>query len=312
MIQKLQPALDWEIVVVDNGSVDDTATVVRDFASHAPVELRCIREPEPGLSAARNRGWRETRGEIIAFLDDDCIPDAEWLQSLLDAYETPEVASVGGRLLPLIERTDRDNIDPAWLAVYTFDAGQVRRDIEILTGANMSFRRSTLERIGGFDEGLGRIGECLLAGDENDLCRAIRREEIGSRILYDPGAVARHKLRAENLSDALLIKRDYCGGITNANLDRKESPFRQFNLLLARTARIAIWILRSARRGVTRSPVNALRDRARRHEFVGYAKERIGGIGLACKSCPMQPERQRRLEQSRAARHSERPSPEES
>jgi len=294
--QRVRPELRWEIIVVDNGSTDDTTTVVDDYAHRAPVELRCIREREPGLSGARNRGWRESEGEIVAFLDDDCIPDPVWLQSLADAYDAKEIASVGGRLLPLIDPADREKIDPAWLSVYTFDAGDSRCDIEMLTGANMSFRRRVLERTGGFDEQLGRIGQCLLAGDENDLCRAIRREGVGWRILYQPDAVARHKLRPGNLSDALRIKRDYCGGITNAIMDRKERAGRRIILRLVRMVRRLVVALRGMRPRFLGPAKSPLREIARRQEFVGYARERSGGIELACKDCPMQPERERRLE----------------
>ncbi len=301
--QSVGPALRWEIVVVDNGSVDDTADVVREYAARAPVELRCVLEPEPGLSAARNRGWREARGEIIAFLDDDCLPDPAWLRSLIDAYDAPDVASVGGRLFPLIDPADREKIDPAWLDVYTFDHGDALRDVRIMTGANMSFRRSVLERIDGFDEQLGRIGGCLLAGDESDLCRAILREPGAQRIRYQPDAVARHKLPAAALSDALLTKRNYCGGIANAILDRKERPGRRIALLLGRAARMGVWAARAARRRMLGRATGRLREIARWQEFAGYSKERAGGIGLACRGCPMLPERERRLEVLAARRH---------
>lgn len=301
--QSVGPALRWEIVVVDNGSPDDTARVVREAARRAPVELRWVLEAEPGLSAARNRGWREARGEIIAFIDDDCLPDPAWLRSLIDGYDAPDVAGVGGRLLPGIEPADREAIEPAWLAIYTFDCGELARDVRILSGANMSFRRAVLQRLAGFDEQLGRIGRCLLGGDETDVCRAILREPGAQRIRYHPDAVARHKLSAAALSDALLTKRHYCGGVANAILDRKERPGRRIGSLLGRAARIAVWVARAARRRVLRRATGRLREIARWQEFAGYAKERAGGIGLACRDCPMRPARERRLEVLAAQRH---------
>jgi len=294
--QSVDPAHRWEIVVVDNGSPDDTAAFVRESALRAPVELRWVLEAEPGLSAARNRGWREARGEIIAFIDDDCLPDPAWLQSLIDGYAAPDIAGVGGRLLPRIESVDQQAIDPAWLAIYTFDCGEVARDVWIVSGANMSFRRSVLEGIGGFDEQLGRIGACLLGGDESDLCRAIRCEPGGGRIRYHPDALAWHKLSAAVLSDALLTKRLYCGGVANAVLDRKERPSRRIGALLGRTARIGVWIARAAIRRLLRRTAGQLAEAARWQEFVGYAMERAGGIERACRGCPMRPERERRLE----------------
>jgi len=293
--QVVDPALEWEIVVVDNGSIDNTEDVVRDWAARLPVELRYLNEPVPGLSAARNRGWRAARGEIAAFLDDDCLPEPGWLQAHVGTYDAAEIASVTGRLQPRIDPAEREQIDPAWRSIYSYDRGERRRDVRWLSGANMSFRRTALESIGGFDERLGRMGACLLAGDENHAGNALLGKPGALRIVYQPDAFVTHSLRAEALSDHLLLKRAYCGGITNAIIDARATAGRRMTRHLVRALRILWWSLRALHGRLRGGQESRLRLAARRQEFVGYRRQHSGGIARACGTCPLRPERERRL-----------------
>src|SRR5262245_41854295 len=89
---------DGEALVVDNASTDATPALLADLERrHAPT-LRTVREPELGLSAARNRALAEARGPVVAFLDDDALPCAGWLARLCEPYRDPGVACVGGRI----------------------------------------------------------------------------------------------------------------------------------------------------------------------------------------------------------------------
>ena len=293
--QVVRPEVDWEIVVVDNGSTDATPRVLHEAAARSSVALRTLDVPEPGLAAARNRGWQAASGAIIAFLDDDSIPEPGWLQALLDAYEDPSVAGVVGRLLPRTHGPSLADLDPAWLRIYTFDHGAHPRVVRELTGANMSARRSTLVEIGGLDERLGRIGDCLLAGDDNDLCQSIQNAPGKHRIVYQPTALAHHTLHTAALTPALLIKRTYCGGISNAVLDRKASGAQQLTRFFGRLARIALWSAQALRQRLWKRDGDDLRLTARQQEFVGYARERTGGLARACRGCPLRPQRENHL-----------------
>jgi glycosyltransferase involved in cell wall biosynthesis len=90
LAQSLRPA---EVIVVDNGSRDETAAVAR--AAGATV----LAEPVRGSYRARNRGWRSTDSEIIAFTDGDCVPDPNWLANLMGPFTDPSVAAVGGAIV---------------------------------------------------------------------------------------------------------------------------------------------------------------------------------------------------------------------
>lgn len=100
--------LDWEFLVVDNGSMDNTAEVVASFAGRLPI--RCVRENVPGLSNARNRGVQEARGKYICWTDDDVILDNQWLAAYVDSFNKhPEAVIFGGRVIPVLEEPI-----PAW------------------------------------------------------------------------------------------------------------------------------------------------------------------------------------------------------
>ena len=193
-----------EVLVVDNASTDDTPSVLARL-EHAPSELRVVREPSLGLSAARNRGLAEARGEVAVFLDDDAVPRTGWLSALLAPYDAPAVACVGGRILPGFSETP-----PPWLtprlypALSAFDLGDRPRRLryrpgdEFPYGANISFRVADAQRLGGFSTWVGPRGRRGLVHDETDLC--YRLDLAGAEIRYAPDAVVEHWVLPERLT----------------------------------------------------------------------------------------------------------------
>src|SRR5688572_3945090 len=96
------PDLAWELLVIDNGSGDDTAAVASAFSGRLP--LRHVREPVIGLCAARNRGVAEARGRYLCWADDDVRLDPCWLAAYAEAFARhPDAAIFGGRILPELE-----------------------------------------------------------------------------------------------------------------------------------------------------------------------------------------------------------------
>jgi glycosyltransferase involved in cell wall biosynthesis len=171
-----------ELIVVDSASHGD-ATIAVAKAAGLPV-VRCDR---PGLSRARNAGVRATGAPILAFYDDDCIPEAGWITALEAAFSDETVGFVSGRVLP-------DRRDPVLVSVVVdedprhFDASD---PFPLLgTGANMAFRRSAIEGIGGFDELLGAGARFPAAEEQDAFWRAIREGWTGR---YEPAAVVRHR-----------------------------------------------------------------------------------------------------------------------
>lgn len=216
------PRGGWEVVIVDNGSTDDTPEVAAEVRSRAPELVRVVEEPVVGLSAARNRGVAEARGELIAFLDDDAFPAPQWLVALAAAFENEEaVACAGGPVEPLL-----DGELPVWFTgrflpyLTVWDLGSKVIDLrynEYPRGANISFRASAFERFGGFSPRLGRTGRSLLSCEEIELC--LRLERGGLRTVYVPEARVRHTTPVDRLTPAWMERRFAAQGRSEAIID---------------------------------------------------------------------------------------------
>jgi glycosyltransferase involved in cell wall biosynthesis len=171
---------NFEVIVVNDGSTDRTPEIVSEY----PVRL--ISTENRGLSSARNTGCDAATGEIIAYIDDDAYPDPHWLRYLALEYLRSVVVGVGGPNLP--PPGDGSIAD----CVANSPGGPVHvlltdRVAEHIPGCNMSFRRSALVAVGGFDP------VYRAAGDDVDLCW--RLQEKGGVIGFAPAAVVWHHRR---------------------------------------------------------------------------------------------------------------------
>lgn len=224
---------DFEVVVVDNAPRSAaTAEVVGRLGD---VRVRCVVEPVPGLSTARNTGLREARSEIVAFTDDDVVTDRHWLRAITGGFaRSPRVTCVSG-LVPSGElRTAAQayfdqrvswagslqprvfNIDepPADQPLFPFQVGRFG------TGANFAVKRARIMELGGFDEALG-AGTAAQGGEDLDLF--FRVLAAGDSMATEPSAIVWHRHRSDNA--ALLSQaRGYGLGLgawlTKVGLDR--------------------------------------------------------------------------------------------
>jgi GT2 family glycosyltransferase len=202
---------DYEVIVVDNRPADTPAAELEG--------VRVVREPRPGISAARNRGVAVATGEIIAFTDDDVQVHPGWLSALGSRFaRQPHVSAVTGLVMPLELETQAQIFfeqsgsgQDRGYAPLTFErAGrfQVRRRDQqaareevrslYLTGefgfgANMAFRTAVLQASGGFDEALG-VGTATRGGE--DLAMFVELLTAGHQLGYEPAAIIEHQHRA--------------------------------------------------------------------------------------------------------------------
>jgi glucosyl-dolichyl phosphate glucuronosyltransferase len=199
--QNLDPDL-YEIIVVDNGSEDDTKQVVEEFSS-AP-NLRYMFQPVLGCSPARNMGWQNAQGEIIAYMDDDAIACPEWLAGFIDAFDYygPIVGSMGGKIELIWEVPKPDWLSPKLLgilSVYRYsDKMVVLNKDQWLSICNLAYPKKVLQAAGGLREDLGRKGNILRAGDENYLRQ--QTDEMGLISVYHPDLVVYHHMPASRLT----------------------------------------------------------------------------------------------------------------
>jgi len=171
---------NYEVIVVNDGSTDNSTAILGRFP-----EIRVLRQANLGLSMARNVGLRAARGSIIAYTDDDCFADSNWLTHLVYQFQRSDAAAVGG-----------PNLSPDdgwWAACVAACPGQPMHVLESdqvaehIPGCNMAFRREALEAINGFDPQYRR------AGDDVDVCW--RLQQAGYWIAFAPGAFVWHHRR---------------------------------------------------------------------------------------------------------------------
>jgi glycosyltransferase involved in cell wall biosynthesis len=176
----------WELIIVDNGSVDDTAGFVRDFIATATVPVSYVFEPRPGLGNAHNAGLEIARGEILAFTDDDCYPAQDFLSQIWSCFEDATVGYITGRIM-LHDPTDYPITINHSTTPLTFPARSFLQPGAV-QGANMAFRASVLRDIGGFDP---LFGPGSLFNTE-DLEAAARASALGWKGQYRPEVVVSH------------------------------------------------------------------------------------------------------------------------
>ena len=184
-------AAPLEILVVDQSDGPDSGEMVRRHQSRMP-NLRWVPTPTRGLSRARNLAVRESRGEILAFTDDDCLARRDWIASVARAFSGDEdLAAVTGGSLP----EPSDCADPRILAAATWHPSAPKiytKPVDPSTvggGFNLSVRKSWLDRIGPFDPELGAGGRYRSAEDTDLIHRLLLR---GGRIRYDPEVIVAH------------------------------------------------------------------------------------------------------------------------
>ena len=222
MSKQTMPTSDFEVLVVDNRSTDNTLAICEHYKEQL-VNFRYIYEPVQGLSKARNAGWKATRSSYIAYLDDDAIPCDGWVKSILEVFETvqPKPVGVGGPIYPLWEIPKPDWINSSTETLFTtLDAGNTPRWFgpnECPWGANVVYRRDALERAGGFHEQLGRKGQNLLSGEETLLNVTLTSQ--GERFYYIPQAWVHHWVPKERINPDWLIQRGYWQGRSVALVD---------------------------------------------------------------------------------------------
>ncbi|TAM71140.1 MAG: glycosyltransferase [Microbacteriaceae bacterium] len=212
-----RPAHDV-IVVVDH----NPALKVR-LADALPDVTVLENADRRGLSGARNTGVRAATGDVVAFLDDDAAAAPDWLEQLNGVFDDPDVIAVGGRIEPLWEKSRpahfAEELD--WIVGCTYRGmPKVAAEVRNVIGANMAFRRAVLERVGGFDTAMGRVGTLPVGCEETELCIRASIQLPSSRIVYEPAAVVSHHVPAARGSVHYMLARAWSEGISKARVAR--------------------------------------------------------------------------------------------
>ena len=189
----------YELVVVDNNSTDDTASITRNFILANPgLAVRYYFEENKGLSFARNRGIAEASSPIVNYVDDDAILSSDYLREMLAFFDThPDAAGAGGKIIPKY----KDGAEPEWMSRYLhgfigkIDFGEVvipfSKSMKYPVGCNMAYRKAILEKAGGFNNAL------QFRSDDKYIFYQVKK--YSDKIYFVPGAWLFHNIDAHRL-----------------------------------------------------------------------------------------------------------------
>lgn len=206
VVSQTAPAVEWECVVVNNNSTDSTAEAFARFTSeHQGFNLRMVTEHKQGLSNARNCGIAASVGQYIAIIDDDETLEEGYIESYIEFFDSFPTAMAAGGAVRAVFESGR----PRWMSHYTerMIANTLDLDIAVTlfpknrvpAGGNMAFRREVFDRVGLFNPRLGRNGQSLMGGEENDLFARLRAE--GYPLYFVPNAAIYHYIPAEKTTE---------------------------------------------------------------------------------------------------------------
>ncbi len=233
--QETQGVFTYEVVIVDNGSTDQTRDVVQRLTERFPVPLRYVQEPCAGKPWAVNTGFRHAQGAVFALTDDDVRPTPTWLAGLWSCVMEERADVVAGKILP-----EWTGPRPAWLsdeairpfvfgALGCVDHGDQRLVSSVghpyyCVGGNLALRREVVQELGGLDVRMGR-GE-----DTEYSWRCLR---AGKKLVYEPAAVVFHAIGPERLTTAYFRRWWHARGYYRAY----RLPWRLHNLLMLESPR---------------------------------------------------------------------------
>jgi glycosyltransferase involved in cell wall biosynthesis len=239
LAQQVPPGDDFEVLVVDNGGLTDgTAQVCRDLEPAFQGRLKWIHLSIMGKSRAANAGFKSSRGEIIAFLDDDILPRKEWLSIIHHEFlSDPSLGGISGR----VELFNKEDLP-------TGIRKQTKREIytraadsyDLFIGCNFAVRRAVVEKYGLYDADMGpglRIG----SGEDTDFC--YRLWKAGVKLIYEPSLFVQHDHGRRSAADEKSILR--CYGVARGAVYSKHTLRGDQTLI-----KVFYWETRSLLRGI--------------------------------------------------------------
>jgi len=239
---EIPDSVQVELIVVDNGSIDGTAEMLRQKGFRpANVSFAALTERRPGKASALNRGLACATGDFFLVLDDDVVIDPDLVVRHLEGYSSMPFDALQGRILPGVDSEGRP-ADPLHLQEYNIplvDYGCDYRKIRGLTGTNMSFKREVLAKVGCFDPRLGPGASGF--SEDTEFSRRIRK--AGFTIGYTPHAIVYHELDPRRYGRGYNRMVEYRKGMSRSIYRRDPILFRVIPDLLANCVRYGFYNL---------------------------------------------------------------------
>jgi glycosyltransferase involved in cell wall biosynthesis len=208
--QQVASEVNWQVLVVDNNCTDETVAVVeRHIQSGKIPGLRIISEPKQGLTYARLCGVNNTTGDWIAFVDDDCLLQEDWVtQATQFATIHPDCGAFGGKVI-----LDWESPPPVFVPKYGYsfaqqEHGEQPKQVSCLVGAGIVIRRSALRNIGWINKQFmtDRVGKKLISGGDVELALRLASQY---ELWYNPECKLIHTIPSKRISTKYLMKINY-------------------------------------------------------------------------------------------------------
>jgi glycosyltransferase involved in cell wall biosynthesis len=275
------PGCAFEVLVVDNASIDETPAVV-ETAARRGVPITYLYEARPGKSHALNAAVARARGDLLVFTDDDVLPSPGWLAAYARAMRETGADYAAGRILPLWEAPPPRWMSPELYGVLAIpDGGEERlriakgvNDHVMPLGANMAVSRRVLDAIGGWNPDLGKLQGTLRTGEDHEL--SLRMIAAGFIGVYEPAAAVRHRVPRERLRLSYFQRWFYDNGAIEAGLEQNYPTTGQYLLNVPRY----LWrrflgdLVTTIAAIVTWRPKRATAGEMRIAWFAGYVRAR--------------------------------------
>ena len=220
---------EYEIIVVNDGSTDNTEKILKKYSVKTITNIT-----NKGLAESRNIGTLKSTAKILAFTDDDCVPDKHWLKNILSAYTDRKIIAVGGKIVPLrlnhlllkyyslynpLAHLASDSYKLSYplynlfqyfkRTFYLHELLDTQNHLYLIIGANMSMRRSTYNLVGGFDKDL------KFGGEEEDFWIKVNKLMPKAILKYAPNALIKHDYEPSFIK---ALKQNYRYGTGGAKL----------------------------------------------------------------------------------------------
>ncbi|WP_435358641.1 glucosyl-dolichyl phosphate glucuronosyltransferase [Haloarchaeobius sp. DFWS5] len=211
---------DLDVVLVVDGNEEVHEWTVEDFGDVENVTIHC-NEENRGISYSRTKGAELADGDIVAMIDDDAVAEPDWIETLVETYETTDAVAVGGHVKPVWQIPKPDFFPDEFYWLVGCDEkgfGEHMEEMRNTYGSNISFRRDVLLHVGGYDENTGRKGEKHIQAHESTVGAKIRRE-YGRGVIYNKEAVVNHKLLGYRGDFRWLVGRSFWQGYSKRIMD---------------------------------------------------------------------------------------------
>jgi glycosyltransferase involved in cell wall biosynthesis len=210
----------FEVIVVDNNSTDNTMQAVQDYSEKSKVFY--YNEPQQGLGYVRNAGFSLSNGKYIAYLDDDALPNPNWVQAIAELIDEYHPDCICGPIFPYYTSES-----PAWFK----DEYEIRSHGDRIkwldvgkegSGSNMIWKREVLEDLGRVNVKLGMSGEYIGGGEDTDLFFRYWQLPKRKGILYSPNLEVKHWVPPYKFNPKYWLKRQYAAGVAASEIRKDE------------------------------------------------------------------------------------------